>query len=99
MFLPSFLRDPVKVECISWPMVYVMVILRCSDWWYIQLSEEAFFFPGSVETRPIITTQWICILTKIMSMTSSGYICIERRMESRPERRIYLVRLSYIYRE
>src|SRR4029434_10387851 len=24
---------------------------------YIQLSEEAFFFPGSVETRPIIAAQ------------------------------------------
>ena len=28
---------------------------------YIQLSEEAFFFPGSVETRPNITDQWSSI--------------------------------------
>src|SRR4029434_11039698 len=31
MFLPSFLRDPVKVEFISW----LCHILRCYDWVYV----------------------------------------------------------------
>ena len=38
------------------PMVYVMVILRCFDWLYVYpIERRGIFFPGSVETRPIIT--------------------------------------------
>ena len=36
-------------------VTYYVALIGCRS---IQLSEEAFFFPGSVETRPIITAQW-----------------------------------------
>src|SRR4029434_1649437 len=39
-------------------MVYVMVILRYSDWlWVYPIERRCIFFPCSVETRPIITAQ------------------------------------------
>ena len=43
-------------------MVYVMVILRCSDWLEAYpIERRGIFFRGSVETRPIITAQWSSI--------------------------------------
>ena len=53
-------------------VTYYVGLIGCRS---IQLS-GGIFFPGSVETRPIITAQWsgiTHILTRIMSMTSSGY--------------------------
>src|SRR4029434_2988925 len=44
------------------PMVYVLVILRCSDWLQVYpIERSSIFFPDLVETRPIITAQWSSI--------------------------------------
>src|SRR4029434_11123828 len=48
-----------KFNVSAGPMVYLMVILRCSDWcWMYPIERRGIFFPGSVETRPIITAHW-----------------------------------------
>ena len=68
--------ETVRVGSTMRRLTYVtyVALIGCRS---IQLSEEAFFFLVRLK-RPIITAQWSSIrliLTRIMSMTTSGYQC------------------------